>query len=107
MVGGGGGGGREAFTGRREKESRLLESKNMPKVPAFLTKTTRERPRLFVKLNLPESNEIPDQAMDYEGKGYRLIDIGKFSASFSEAHVCDEGKKACNLLHVFIIFMFT
>ena len=55
------------------------------------------------KLNLPESNQIPDQAMDYEGKGYRLIDIGKFSASISEVHVCNEGKKACNLLHMFII----
>ena len=44
------------------------------------------------KLNLPESIETPDQVMDFDKKGYRLIDIAKFSNSLSEAHVCDDGK---------------
>ena len=43
------------------------------------------------ELNLPESIETPDQVMDFD-KGYRLIDIAKFSDSLSEAHVCDDGK---------------
>ena len=59
------GGKRETFTGRREKESRLLESKNTPKVRAFLKKTTRARPRRFRQVKPARSNEIPDQAMDY------------------------------------------
>ena len=29
----------------------------------------------------------------HQGQGYRLIDLGRFSSTLSEAHVCEEGER--------------
>ena len=37
-------------------------------------------------------SESGDEKM-HQGQGYRLIDLGRFSSTLSEAHVCEEGER--------------
>ena len=98
---------REPCIERREKESRFSGKQKHDKTPSVSGEnqpstsqenssiSSSEAPRVSAsrrKLNLPESIETPDQVMDFDKKGYRLIDIAKFCDSLSEAHVCDDGK---------------
>ena len=39
------------------------------------------------------SGESCDEEKVFQGQGYRLIDLKKFSLTLSEAHVCEEGEK--------------
>ena len=48
------------------------------------------------KLALPDSSsESSDEQSDseFQGQGYRLIDLNQFSSTLSSAHVCEEGEK--------------
>ena len=46
------------------------------------------------KMSLPVSDASSDgsKESDFEGQGYRLIDLNKFSSTLSSAHVCEEGE---------------
>ena len=45
------------------------------------------------KLILPDSlSEISDEESDFQGQGYRLIDLNKFSSTLFSAHVCEKGE---------------
>lgn len=39
------------------------------------------------------SLESADDEKNFQGEGYRLVDLKKLSAALSEAHVCEEGEK--------------
>ena len=39
-----------------------------------------------------DSSESGDEKM-YQGQGYRVIHLGRFSSTHSEAHVCEEGER--------------
>jgi len=39
-----------------------------------------------------ESPESEDEKDAFQGQGYRLIDLNRFSSTLSEAHVCKEGE---------------
>ena len=46
------------------------------------------------KMSLPDSDASSENSKesDFQGQGYRLIDLNKFSSSLTRAHVCEEGK---------------
>ena len=46
------------------------------------------------KMSLPDSDTSSEgsKESDFEGQGYRLIDLNKFSSTLSSAHVCEEGE---------------
>ena len=46
------------------------------------------------KMSLPDSDASSEgsKESDFEGQGYRLIDLNKFSSTLSSAHVWEEGE---------------
>lgn len=53
------------------------------------------------KLALPDSSsESSDEESDseFQGQGYRLIDLDGFSSTLSSAHVCEEGEMSLHIL---------
>ena len=43
--------------------------------------------------NSPDSSSKISDVKDFQGEGYRLVDLKKLNATLSEAHVCEEGEK--------------
>jgi len=41
----------------------------------------------------PDSSSKISDVKDFQGEGYRLVDLKKLYATLSEAHVCEEGEK--------------
>ena len=87
----------KAFTGKQKHEKTpSVSGENQPSMSQEnSTDGSSETPRVSAsrrKLNLQECVETPDDVVDFDRKGYRFIDIAKFSDSLSEAHVCDNGK---------------
>jgi len=41
----------------------------------------------------PDSSSKISNLNDFQGEGYRLVDLKKLYATLSEAHVCEEGEK--------------
>ena len=53
--------------------------------------------RKKMKLQSSPKESCPEPCKDegdvFQGQGYRLVDLERFSSTLSEAHVCEEGKK--------------
>lgn len=45
-------------------------------------------------MSLPDSDDSSEGSKEsnFQGQGYRLIDLNKFSSTISSAHVCEEGE---------------
>ena len=41
----------------------------------------------------PDNSSKICDVKDFQGEGYRLVDLKKLNATLSEAHVCEEGEK--------------
>ena len=84
------------FSGKQKQDkTRSNSGQNQPSTSSSVSCSETEAPRVSAsrrKLNLPDSLEIPDELTGFDKKGYRLVDIAKFSNSLSKAHVCDDGK---------------
>ncbi|XP_058945069.2 uncharacterized protein [Pocillopora verrucosa] len=44
----------------------------------------------------PDSSSKISDVNDFQGEGYRLVDLKKLYATLSEAHVCEEGSLTLN-----------
>ena len=53
------------------------------------------RKKMKLESSPKESRSEPpkDQRDVFQGQGYRLVDLERFSSTLSEAHVCEEGVK--------------
>lgn len=51
----------------------------------------------------PDSSSKISDVKDFQGEGYRLVDLKKLYATLSEAHVCEEGEKTCKWTSVLVL----